>query len=133
MVRFLTRWVITAAAVAAAAGVMDGIWFEGPTHGSAEWHHKLVPLLVAALADPAPATPAADVLIDAKAAAERLGITISYLRHHGDRLHGELLAATGQGFVVPWGDGTVRYSSAGLEALVAWRRSQPRTRSREIS
>ena len=49
MVRFLTRWVITAAAVAAAAGVMDGIWFEGPTHGSAEWHHKLVPLLVVAL------------------------------------------------------------------------------------
>ena len=49
MVRFLTRWVITAAAVAAAAAVMDGIWFEGPTHGSAEWHHKLVPLLVVAL------------------------------------------------------------------------------------
>ena len=49
MVKFLARWAITAAAVAAAAWVMDGIWFEGPTSGSAEWHHKLVPLLVVAL------------------------------------------------------------------------------------
>lgn len=49
MVRFLSRWLITAAAVAAAAQLLDGIWFEGPTSGSAEWHHKLVPLLVVAL------------------------------------------------------------------------------------
>ncbi|GAB4011120.1 phage holin family protein [Nocardioides ultimimeridianus] len=49
MVRFLARWAITAVALAAAAQVMDGIWFDGPTQGSAEWHHKLVPLLVVAL------------------------------------------------------------------------------------
>ncbi|GAB3857065.1 hypothetical protein GCM10028801_15110 [Nocardioides maradonensis] len=49
MVRFLARWAITAVALAAAAQVMDGIWFDGPTKGSAEWHHKLVPLLVVAL------------------------------------------------------------------------------------
>jgi putative membrane protein len=49
MVRFLSRWLITAVAVAAAAQLLDGIWFEGPTSGSAEWHHKLVPLLVVAL------------------------------------------------------------------------------------
>ncbi|HWU22005.1 MAG TPA: phage holin family protein [Nocardioides sp.] len=49
MVRFLARWAITAAALAVAAQIMDGIWFEGPTKGSAEWHHKLVPLLVVAL------------------------------------------------------------------------------------
>jgi putative membrane protein len=49
MVRFLSRWLITAVAVAAAAQLLDGIWFEGPTSGSAESHHKLVPLLVVAL------------------------------------------------------------------------------------
>lgn len=49
MIAFLTRWGITAAALALAAQLLDGIWFEGATEGSAELSDKIVPLLVVAL------------------------------------------------------------------------------------
>lgn len=49
MTRFLARWAITAAAIAFAAWVFDGIWFEGATHGQAEIKDKILPLLVVAL------------------------------------------------------------------------------------
>jgi len=48
-VRFLTWLVSNAIALAVAAWVFDGIWFEGAGHGSAEIRDKLVPLLVVAL------------------------------------------------------------------------------------
>ena len=48
MTRILARWAITAAAIAFAAWLFDGIWFKGPTHGSAELQHKIVPLLIVA-------------------------------------------------------------------------------------
>lgn len=49
MIAFLSRWAITAAALALAAQLLDGIWFEGATEGSAELEDKIVPLLVVAL------------------------------------------------------------------------------------
>lgn len=49
MIAFLSRWAITAAALAFAAQLLDGIWFEGATEGSAELEDKIVPLLVVAL------------------------------------------------------------------------------------
>ncbi|WP_183093718.1 phage holin family protein [Nocardioides stalactiti] len=49
MVEFLARWAITSVALAAAAQVMDGIRFTGPTQGQAELEHKLLPLLGVAL------------------------------------------------------------------------------------
>jgi hypothetical protein len=102
-----------------------------PATDKAVLRGELVTLLLAVLTDPMPTSNdmAADALLDVKAAAARLGLTVGYLRHNGDRLHNELLEATGTGFVVPWGDGTVRYSAHGLAALVDWRRTQPRTRA----
>ena len=47
--RFLSWLVTTAIALAVAAWLIDGIRFTGPTHGSEEIKHKLVPLLVVAL------------------------------------------------------------------------------------
>ena len=47
--RFLTWLVSNAIALAVAAWVFDGIWFEGAGHGTAEIRDKLVPLLVVAL------------------------------------------------------------------------------------
>lgn len=47
--RFLTWLVTTAIALAVAAWVFDGIAFNGPSHGSEEIKHKLVPLLIVAL------------------------------------------------------------------------------------
>jgi hypothetical protein len=82
----------------------------------------------ARLALPATTGSATDEMLDVKKAACRLGMTVSYLRHEGDRLHAEMVTATGEGFIVPWGEGTVRYSAAGIEALKRWRRSQPRIR-----
>lgn len=49
MIAFLSRWAITAAALALAAQLIDGIWFEGATSGRAEVEDKLVALLVVAL------------------------------------------------------------------------------------
>lgn len=49
MTRILARWIITAAAIALAAGLFDGIRFSGPTHGTAEVQHKILPLLAVAL------------------------------------------------------------------------------------
>ena len=49
MLRFLSRWAITAAALALAAQLIDGIWFEGPRSGQAELEEKIVPLLIVAL------------------------------------------------------------------------------------
>ncbi|TIC84994.1 phage holin family protein [Nocardioides sp. GY 10113] len=49
MLVFLTRWAITAAALALAAQIMDGIWFDGATTGQAEWEDKIVPVLLVAL------------------------------------------------------------------------------------
>ncbi|MEQ6903666.1 phage holin family protein [Nocardioides sp. YIM 152588] len=49
MLVFLTRWAITAAALALAAQIMDGIWFDGATSGQAEWEDKIVPVLLVAL------------------------------------------------------------------------------------
>lgn len=46
--RIVLRLISTAVALAVAAWLFDGIGFTGPTHGSAEWQHKLVPLLVVA-------------------------------------------------------------------------------------
>jgi putative membrane protein len=49
MLAFLARWAITSVALALAAQVMDGIWFNGPHHGEAELKHKLLPLIGVAL------------------------------------------------------------------------------------
>ncbi|HVK29243.1 MAG TPA: phage holin family protein [Nocardioides sp.] len=49
MIAFLSRWAITAAALALAAQLIDGIWFEGATRGSAELEDKIVELLIVAL------------------------------------------------------------------------------------
>jgi putative membrane protein len=49
MTAFLARWVITSVALALAAQVMDGIWFEGPANGQAELKEKLLPLIGVAL------------------------------------------------------------------------------------
>lgn len=49
MIAFLSRWAITAAALALAAQLIDGIWFEGATRGRAEIEDKLVALVVVAL------------------------------------------------------------------------------------
>jgi putative membrane protein len=48
-VRFVTWLLSTAAAVALATWLLEGIYFSGPTHGSEEIKHKLVPLLVVSL------------------------------------------------------------------------------------
>jgi len=47
--RFVTWLVTNAVALAVAAWLFDGIWFDGPTHGRAEIEEKLLPLLVVAL------------------------------------------------------------------------------------
>jgi putative membrane protein len=47
--RFLTWLVTTAVAVAVATLLIDGIYFDGVTHGQEEIKHKLVPLLLVAL------------------------------------------------------------------------------------
>ena len=49
MIAFLSRWAITTAALALAAQLIDGIWFEGATRGSAEVEDKIVDLVVVAL------------------------------------------------------------------------------------
>lgn len=49
MIAFLSRWAITIAALALAAQLIDGIWFEGATRGSAEVEDKIVDLVVVAL------------------------------------------------------------------------------------
>jgi putative membrane protein len=48
-VRFVTWLLSTAVAVAVATWLIDGIYFTGPDHGSAEIKHKLLPLLLVAL------------------------------------------------------------------------------------
>jgi len=48
-VRFVTWLLATAAAVAVATWLLDGIYFTGPASGQEEVQHKLVPLLVVAL------------------------------------------------------------------------------------
>jgi putative membrane protein len=48
-VRFVTWLLTTAAAVAVATWLFDGIYFSGPTSGTAEIQHKIVPLLLVAL------------------------------------------------------------------------------------
>jgi len=49
MLAFLSRWAITAAALAVAAQLLDGIWFEGADAGRAELEDKILPLLLVAL------------------------------------------------------------------------------------
>lgn len=49
MLAFLSRWGITAAALALAALLIDGIRFDGATDGRAEIEDKIVPLLLVAL------------------------------------------------------------------------------------
>lgn len=49
MVAFLSRWAITAAALALAAQLIDGIWFEGASDGRSEVEDKILPLLAVAL------------------------------------------------------------------------------------
>jgi putative membrane protein len=49
VIRFLSWLVTTAVAVAAAALLIDGIYFDGPVHGTEEIEHKLVPLLLVSL------------------------------------------------------------------------------------
>lgn len=46
---FLIRWFVTAAALAVAAWIVDGIRFTGPREGTAELQEKLLPLLGVAL------------------------------------------------------------------------------------
>ena len=47
--RFLT-WLLTyAAGLAIAALMLDGIWFNGPSSGSAELKEKVLPLMIVAL------------------------------------------------------------------------------------
>jgi putative membrane protein len=48
-VRFVTWLLTTAAGVAVATWLFDGIYFTGPHSGSEEFKHKLLPLLVVAL------------------------------------------------------------------------------------
>jgi putative membrane protein len=48
-VRFVTWLLSTAAALAVATWLIDGIYFTGPDHGWAEVKHKLLPLLLVAL------------------------------------------------------------------------------------
>jgi putative membrane protein len=48
-VRFVTWLLTTAAAVAVATWLFDGIYFSGPTSGMAEIRHKILPLLLVAL------------------------------------------------------------------------------------
>jgi putative membrane protein len=48
-VRFVTWLLTTAAAVAVATWLVDGIYFTGPTSGQEEIKHKLLPLLLVAL------------------------------------------------------------------------------------
>jgi hypothetical protein len=47
---------------------------------------------------------ATDSGLAAKEAAAALGVTVSYLRHDADRLYVEMLAATGEGFILPWSE-----------------------------
>jgi putative membrane protein len=47
--RFLAWLLSTAAAVAVATWLINGIYFTGPTSGTAELEHKLVPLLLVSL------------------------------------------------------------------------------------
>ena len=47
--RFVTWLVTNALAVAAAAALLGGIWFEGPAGGESELEHKLWPVLLVAL------------------------------------------------------------------------------------
>ena len=47
--RFVTWLLTTAAAVAVATWLFDGIYFTGPTSRAAEIKHKLIPLLVVSL------------------------------------------------------------------------------------
>jgi len=47
--RFVTSLLTQAAALAVAAWMLDGIWFEGPTQGNAELSEKWLPLLIVAL------------------------------------------------------------------------------------
>ncbi|MBU2694120.1 MULTISPECIES: phage holin family protein [Pimelobacter] len=49
MLAFLSRWAITAAALAVAAQLLGGIWFEGADSGRAELEDKILPLLLVAL------------------------------------------------------------------------------------
>jgi putative membrane protein len=49
VIRFLAWLGTTAVAVAAAALLIDGIYFNGPVHGQEELQHKLVPLLLVSL------------------------------------------------------------------------------------
>lgn len=48
-VRFVTWLLTTAAAVAVATWLIDGIYFTGPTSGQDEIRHKLLPLLLVSL------------------------------------------------------------------------------------
>jgi putative membrane protein len=48
-VRFVTWLLSTAAALAVATWLVDGIYFTGPTSGAAEFKHKVLPLLLVAL------------------------------------------------------------------------------------
>jgi putative membrane protein len=48
-VRFVTWLLTTAAAVAVATWLFDGIYFTGPASGTAEIRHKILPLLLVAL------------------------------------------------------------------------------------
>jgi putative membrane protein len=48
-VRFVTWLLTTAAGVAVATWVFDGIYFTGPHAGAAEFRHKILPLLLVAL------------------------------------------------------------------------------------
>ena len=47
--RFVTWLLSTAVAVAVATWLFDGIYFTGPSTGSAEIQHKILPLLLVAL------------------------------------------------------------------------------------
>ncbi len=47
--RFVTWLLTTAAGVAVATWLFDGIYFTGPHTGSAEFRHKILPLLLVAL------------------------------------------------------------------------------------
>jgi putative membrane protein len=47
--RFLLRVLVTAAALAVAAWLIDGIRFTGPSHGMEEVREKILPLLLVAL------------------------------------------------------------------------------------
>jgi putative membrane protein len=47
--RFLSWLLTTAVALAVATLLFDGIYFDGPTHGTEEIKHKLVSLLLVAL------------------------------------------------------------------------------------